>query len=413
MPAIDAPPGEKVAFVGSRVCPHNPWVADTTTTRPRLPRTVIVLGGVSLLMDVSSEMIHALLPVFLISVVGAGPLMLGLIEGVGEAAALFAKVVAGAVSDRMRLRKPLVMLGYLMSALAKPLFALAGSAGMVLGARTSDRLGKGVRGAPRDALIGDITPAAIRGAAFGLRQALDTVGAVVGPLLALLLLGFVTSDLRTIFWIATAPAVVCVGLLWVGVREKPRAVEAVAGAPWRVTLGPAFWRVAIIGATLQLARFSEAFVILRADRLGWPLVAIPAVLIAINVSYSLTAYPAGRLSDRYGRTRLLVPGIVALITADVVIATVDSSTGLLAGALLWGVHLGLTSGVLAAMVTDATPAALRGTGFGVFNLLSGVALLLASVVAGLLWQQFGPQVAFAAGASLAAIALLLTLKLRG
>ncbi len=381
------------------------------TPRPALPRTVVVLGGVSLLMDVSSEMIHALLPVFLISVIGAGPMVIGVIEGIGESVTLFAKVVAGAVSDRMRLRKPLVLLGYLSSALAKPLFAIAGSAGMVLAARTSDRLGKGIRGAPRDALIGDVTPARIRGAAFGLRQALDTLGAVAGPLLALLLLGFVTEDLRTIFWVATVPAVLCVALLWIGVRETPRPAALATGAPWQIRMGPAFWRVAAIGTTLQLARFSEAFVIMRADQIGWQLVAIPFVLIAINVSYSLSAYPAGKLSDRYGRTRLLVPGILALIAADVVIAAFGTTAGLVTGALLWGVHMGLTSGVLAAMITDTSPPELRGTAFGVFNLLSGVALLLASVLAGALWQGFGAHVAFYTGATLAAVSLLLTLVL--
>lgn len=372
----------------------------------KLPGTVLALGLVSFLMDFSSEMIHAVLPVFLVSVLGAGPLIVGVIEGVGEAVALAAKVVSGVLSDRMRRRKPLVLTGYLLAALSKPLFALAGSSATVMTARAADRFGKGIRGAPRDALITDVTPAAARGAAFGLRQSLDTAGAVAGPLFALLLLGFVTSDVRAIFWVATVPAGLCVLLLLFAVKEAPRAIVRDTTLSWRKDLGAGFWAVATIATLLQLARFSEAFLILRAQQLGWSLMMIPVVLITINISYAITAYPAGQLSDRYGRTRLLLPGIVVLILADLVLGFVGNTAGLIVGALLWGAHMGLTAGILAAMVSDTAPESLRGTAFGIYNLLSAVALLAASVLAGGLWQLYSYQATFIAGSLLATLALL-------
>lgn len=382
-------------------------------SRPTLPRTVVVLGLVSFLMDVSSEMIHALLPVFLVTVVGATPVALGIIEGVGEALALAVKFVSGAASDMLPRRKPLLVAGYGLAALTKPWFAMAGSTWSVAGARFTDRLGKGLRGAPRDALIADVTPAAQRGAAYGLRQSLDTAGALAGPLIAVALLAFVTSDPRVVFWAATVPATLCVGLLLFAVREP--AVARDRRLPWRrsASLGGAFWRVALIGGVLQLARFSEAFVILRANDIEWPLVMVPLVLVLINLGYAITAYPAGLLSDRTGRTRLLVPGIVALVVADLVLALVPDSLGLVVGASLWGLHLGLTAGVLAAMVGDSAPAALRGMAFGVFNLVSGGALLVASVIAGALWHWVGPQATFLVGAMLAVCAAVLAWRWRG
>lgn len=372
--------------------------------RSHLPRTVVVLGLVSFLMDLSSEMIHALLPVFLVSVIGASPLALGLIEGLAEATALAIRFVSGTVSDMLPRRKPLLVAGYALAALTKPWFALAGSTAAVAGARLTDRLGKGLRGAPRDALIADVTPVAQRGAAFGLRQALDTAGALAGPLLAVALLTFVTDDLRVVFWIATLPAVLCVVLLLVGVTET--AVARDRRLPWRrgAKLGRAFWWVALVGGALQLARFSEAFLILRANDIDWPLAMVPLVLVLINIGYAATAYPAGRLSDRVGRRRLLVPGIIVLVIADLVLALAANTAGLVAGALLWGLHMGLTAGVLAAMVGDAAPTPLRGMAFGVFNLVSGAALLVASTLAGALWHWSGPQATYLVGALLATLA---------
>lgn len=381
----------------------------------RLPRTVVVLGLVSFLMDVSSEMIHALLPVFLVAVVGATPVVLGLIEGVAEASALIVRYVSGALSDMRPRRKPLIVAGYALGALTKPWFALAGSAVAVGTARLTDRVGKGLRGAPRDALIADVTAASQRGAAYGLRQALDTAGAIAGPLLALALLWFVTDDVRHVFWAATLPALLCVVLLVVAVDEAPAARDA--RPPWRRgaagRLGPSFWHVAAVGGALQTARFSEAFVVLRADDIGWSLAAVPLVLVLMNAGYALTAYPAGWLSDRYGRLRLLVPGIAVLAAADLVIALAPGAAGLAAGAVLWGVHLGLTSGILAAMVSESAPPALRGTAFGLYNLVSGVALLAGSLLAGLLWQYIGPEATFAAGGALAAATALAAWRLRG
>lgn len=379
----------------------------------RLPRTVVVLGLVSLLMDTSSEMIHALLPVFLVAVAGATPLMIGIIEGIAEATAMFAKVVAGFASDRLGRRKPLVMAGYGLAALSKPLFALAPGVGLVLVARVSDRLGKGIRGAPRDALIADITPPQARGSAFGLRQSLDTLGAVAGPLLAVMLMALSNDNIRLVFWLAGIPAVLCLVLLWRGVDDIQTHGSGTRPLLVLQRLSAGFWIVLLIGFTFQLSRFSEAFLLLRAEGLGWQWAQVPLVLVAINVAYALTAWPAGRLSDRVGRQRLLIPALLVLIVADLVLAQWTSVAGLLVGAALWGVHLGLSSGVLAAMVSDVTRANERGSAFGIFNLASGIALLLASLVAGFVWQHYAPQVTFYVGAATCGLTLLLLLALPG
>ncbi|WP_407278507.1 MFS transporter [Aromatoleum evansii] len=383
------------------------------STRPKLPAAIWMLGFVSLLMDVSSELIHSLLPVFLVTSLGAGALAVGLIEGAAEATALIVKVFSGALSDYWGRRKPLAVLGYGLGAISKPLFALATSAGMVLAARLIDRVGKGIRGAPRDALVADIAPPEVRGAAFGLRQSLDTVGAFLGPLLAMGLMLLWANDFRAVFWVAIIPGFLSVALLFFGVREPERPPGTPVLNPIRREnlrqLPRAYWWVVGIGALFALARFSEAFLVLRALDAGLPVAYTPLVLIGMNVVYSLTAYPFGRLADGMNHARLLALGLVVLVAADLALAQGAEWPWLVAGIALWGLHMGMSQGLLATMIADTAPAALRGTAYGVFNLVSGIGLLLASALAGLLWEQFGAAWAFVAGAALAGATLLVVL----
>ena len=376
---------------------------------PPLPRAIWVLGFVSLLMDVSSEMIHSLLPLFLVGTLGISVLVVGLIEGVAEATALIVKVFSGVLSDRWQRRKGLAVLGYGLGALTKPAFALAQGAGLVVAARFVDRIGKGIRGAPRDALVADLAPPAQRGAAYGLRQSLDTVGAFLGPLLATVLMLLFLGDFRAVFWIAVLPAVLSVALLMVGVREPEPATRPARVNPIRREalrrLDAAYWGVVAIGAVFTLARFSEAFLVLRAEQLGVAATFVPLVMVAMNAVYALSAYPFGRLADTLPHGRLLALGLAVLVLADLVLAWAPGWPGLLAGVALWGLHMGMTQGLLAAMVADTAPDDLRGTAFGLFHLVSGVALLLASTVAGLLWQQWGSRATFLAGAAFALAAL--------
>jgi MFS family permease len=376
---------------------------------PRIPAAIWALGFVSLLMDVSSEMIHSLLPVFLVTVLGASALTVGLIEGMAEATALIVRVFSGVLSDYWGRRKPLAVLGYGLGALSKPLFALAAGSGIVLAARLIDRVGKGIRGAPRDALVADIAPPAVRGAAFGLRQSLDTVGAFVGPLLAMGLMIVWANDFRAVFWVAVIPAALAVWLLLAGVREPRRDGGRAPVNPIRREqlrrLSGAYWGVVGVGAVFTLARFSEAFLILRAGEGGLPIAFTPLVLVAMNLVYALAAYPFGWLADRIRHDRLLVLGLAVLIAADAVLAWSSHWTWVGAGVALWGLHLGITQGLLATMVADAAPDDLRGTAFGFFNLVSGLAMLAASVLAGLLWDSFGSAFTFVAGAVFSALAI--------
>lgn len=381
-----------------------------TTVLRQLPPSIWALGFVSLLMDVSSEMIHSLLPLFMVGALGASALVVGVVEGLAEATALIVKVFSGALSDWLGRRKGLALLGYGLGALTKPVFALATGMGWVLGARLVDRVGKGIRGAPRDALVADIAPPKLRGAAFGLRQSLDTVGAFLGPLLAVGLMLLWANDFRQVFWVAVIPGVLAVLLLWLGVREPERPAGAVRVNPIRREnlrrLGGAYWSVVALGAVFTLARFSEAFLVLRAEQSGIPLALVPLVMVAMNLVYAATAYPFGHLSDRMGHHRLLAGGLVVLIVADLVLASSSHWAVVVAGVALWGVHMGMTQGLLAAMVAHTAPADLRGTAFGAFNLVSGVAMLLASVVAGALWDWLGASATFMAGAGFSALALL-------
>jgi MFS family permease len=375
-----------------------------------LPAGVWVLGFVSMLMDISSEMIHALLPLFLVTTLGASALAVGLIEGAAESLALIVKVFSGVLSDWWGRRKALVVFGYGLSAFTKPLFALANGAGLVVIARLVDRIGKGIRGAPRDALIADIAPPAMRGAAFGLRQSLDTVGAFIGPLLAVGLMILWANDFRAVFWAAAIPAFLAVALLLWGLDEPATVRARTPGNPIRREnlrrLGKQYWWVVAVGAVFSLARFSEAFLLLRAQQGGMALSLVPLVLVAMNVVYSAFAYPFGKLADRMSHRALLSAGLALLIAADLVLASSASWPAVIAGVLLWGLHMAATQGLLATMVAAAAPADLRGTAFGFFNLMSGGALLVASVVAGLLWDLHGPAATFLAGAAFAAMTLL-------
>jgi MFS family permease len=377
----------------------------------KIPRGVWVLGFVSLLGDLSSEMIHSLLPLYLTVSLGASALVVGIIEGVAEAVALVVRIFSGTLSDRLRHRKWITAAGYGLGAASKPLFAMAQGAGLVFAARFIDRIGKGIRGAPRDALIADLTPREIRGAAYGLRQALDTVGALLGPLAAMALMLAWHDDFRAVFWVAVIPAVLAFLLVAVGVSEPEGGVQkAPAAGTWSGMreLPRAFWIVTFAGAALTLARFSEAFLILRAGNLGVPIAYAPLVLAGMSLVYMVTAYPAGVLADRMPRARLLAFGTVFLVAADGVLALASGTLGLAIGVALWGLHMGLTQGLLSAMVADAAPGHLRGTAFGVFNLGSGAAMLAASATAGALWHYVGPAATFWTGAALAAAAIALS-----
>ena len=377
----------------------------------RIPRTVWALGLVSLLMDTSSEIVHALLPLFMTVQLGLSVAMLGLIDGVAEATASITKLFSGYISDRLGRRKPLILIGYGLAAITKPVFAIAGSAGLVFGARFADRIGKGLRGAPRDALIADVTPAALRGRAFGLRQSLDTVGAFVGPMLAVGLMLILANDIRTIFWIATIPAALAVLVIIVAVRDVNPPRAAGVRVPLRLadlrSLPSTYWAVVALGTVLTLARFSEAFLILKANAEGLPLALTPLVLVVMNLVYAAGAYPAGHFADRMPPVRLLGGGIICLIAADLVLAMAPGLVGVTLGLILWGAHMALTQGLLAKLVADHAPAHLRGSAYGMFNLATGIALLFASVIAGLLWDRLGADATFFAGAGFATVALLL------
>lgn len=383
-----------------------------------IPHSIWALGFVSLLMDVSSEMIHALLPVYLVSALGASTLTVGVIEGIGEATANITKIFSGAISDWIGRRKLLAALGYGLAAFSKPLFALAPNAGWIMAARFIDRIGKGVRDAPRDALIADLSPEPVRGASFGLRQALDTVGGFVGPLLGVLFM-WLTGDRYTIvFWIAVVPAFLSMAFMIFGVREpqgagKAREANAPFGRAALARLGAATWMIVVIGTVFALAQFSAAFLILKARAAGLPVTLAPAVYITMNFVFALGAYPAGVLSDRGDRVALLTWGLIFLMLADFALALSSNLFGVAIGLVLWGLYLAFTQGVLSAMVADKAPAELRGTAFGVFNFATGVALLAASAMAGALWDAYGPTATFLAGTAFAFLALVGLTIVRG
>jgi MFS family permease len=380
----------------------------TGQSRRRLPRDVWVLGAVSLLMDASSELVHALLPLFMASVLGASMVTIGLLEGVAEATASGVKLLSGSLSDRWRRRKPLVVLGYGLGALSKPAFPLAASVGWVFAARFVDRVGKGIRGAPRDALIADVTPASLRGAAFGLRQSLDSIGAIAGPALAMGLMATLDGDIRAVLWFAALPAALAVALLAAGVRE-PAPVAAGAGAPAvtfrrAASLPRRYWLVVGVGVVFTLARFSEAFLVLRAADVGLPVAQVPSVMVIMSATYALGAYPAGLAADRAGERVLLVGGLGVLVAADLILAAATTPAQVLAGAACWGAHMAFTQGLFAKLIADTADPGLRGTAFGLYNLATGLALFAASAMAGALWTAVGPAATFHAGAVFAGLA---------
>ena len=369
----------------------------------RLPGAIWAIGVVSLFMDISSEMIHAVLPLYLVTVLGTSTLTVGIIEGIAEATAAITKVFSGALSDWLGKRKLLAALGYGLAALTKPVFPLAASITWLIAARFVDRIGKGIRGAPRDALVADISPPELRGASFGLRQSLDTLGALLGPLLAIVFMWAFSNDFTLVFWIAVIPAFVAVGLIIVAVKEPKREaplrkVRMPLGRRELRRLSASYWWVVAVASAFTLARFSEAFLVLKGQDIGLSLALVPVVMVVMNVAYFLSAYPVGALSDRISRTKLLVIGLVLLLAADLVLAFSSGLAGLALGATLWGLHMGFTQGLLSTLVADTAPAELRGTAFGVFNLITGVVLLAASVIAGLLWDATGPRGTFLAGA---------------
>src|SRR5262245_50951664 len=383
----------------------------------RIPGSVWALGVVSMLMDVSSEMIHALLPLYLVVGLGASALAVGVIEGIAEATALIVRIFSGALSDRLGRRKWLAAAGYGLAAITKPVFPLAPSAGWLFAARFIDRIGKGIRGSPRDALIADVTPPDLRGASFGLRQSLDTIGAFIGPLLAIGLMLLTADNFTLVFWFAVIPAFLSFAVIILGVQEpeRPADLQPVRSPLSRAEVarfGHAFWVVVTLAGLFTLARFSEAFLLLRAQSVGMALAFVPAILVAMNIVYALAAWPAGALSDRIGRYGLLTGGFAVLIIADIVLAFAPNVTAVVVGAALWGLHMGMTQGILASLVADTAPPDLRGTAFGMFNLAAGIATVAASVIAGGLWDAVGPQVTFIAGAAFTALALAVVPLLR-
>lgn len=383
-----------------------------------MPAGVWALGLVSMLMDISSELIHSLLPVFMATVLGASMTTIGVVEGVAEATGAITRVFSGAISDALGKRKLLAVLGYGLAAATKPVFPLATTIGWVFTARFIDRIGKGIRGAPRDALVADLTVRALRGAAYGLRQSLDSIGAFVGPLLAVAFMAWLANDLRAVLWVAVVPAVMAVALLVFGVREPERAEDS-AGGRSPVTLSDVerlplrYWLIVLLGAVFALGRFSEAFLVLRAQDVGLALGYVPTVLIVMNVVYAATAYPAGVAADRLSRRAMLIAGLAMLVAADLVLAAAASPGPAFVGAALWGLHMGLTQGLFARLVADTAPAELRGTAFGVFNLVGGGALFVASLIAGALWSGWGAPATFLTGAAFAALAVLGLLAYRG
>jgi MFS family permease len=374
-----------------------------------VPAEIWVLGMVSLLMDVSSEIIHSLLPMFMVTALGTSTISVGVVEGLAESLALVVKVFSGTLSDYWGRRKGLAVFGYALGAFTKPLFAMATGFGLVLTARLLDRVGKGVRGAPRDALVADITPPPLRGAAFGLRQSLDTIGAILGPLLGVGLMLLWDDDFRAVFWVAVVPGLMAVALLFFGIQEPAHRATTTSKSliRWKTItdLGVRYWWVAGFGGIFTLARFSEAFLVLRAQQGGIPLALVPLAIVAMNVIYASSAYPIGKLSDRMRRTTLLSLGLLILIAADLVLAMHDHWGVILAGVGLWGLHMGMTQGLLTTMVADTVPAELRGTAYGFFSLSCGITMLVASVLAGFLWDQFGAPFTFYAGAAFCSIAL--------
>ncbi len=388
---------------------HEKAKLDLATLRS-IPSGIWALGFVSLLMDISSEMIHSLLPIYLVTVMGASVLTVGIIEGIAEATAAIVKIFSGAISDKLGKRKMLAVIGYGLAAFTKPVFPLASTIGWVVAARFIDRIGKGIRGAPRDALMADISPGHLRGASFGLRQSLDTIGAFAGPLLAMLLMWLFANNIAAVFWFAVIPAFLAMAFMIFGVQEPERPpglrkVKSPLSREELKRLGGRYWTVVAVAVVFTLARFSEAFLLLKAQSTGLPILLVPAVMVVMNLVYALAAYPAGVMSDNGGRRKILIVGLSFLIVADLVLALSSGVIGVMIGVALWGLHMGFTQGLLTTLIADTAPAELRGTAFGMYNLLTGLALLAASIIAGALWDWIGPQATFLTGAAFTTVSL--------
>jgi len=383
-------------------------ISEDVSSRPPLPRNVWVLGFVSLLMDLSSEIYHSLLPAFVTITLGLPVTALGAIDGVAEGTANFAKLVSGRLSDRSLKRKPWILAGYGLAALSKPLFPLAQGAAELIGARFADRVGKGIRGSPRDAMIADETPPEIRGRAFGLRQSLDVVGALLAPIAAIALMAWLANDIRAVFWIAAVPAAFSFLLAWLALREPQRHEAGAARTPllsgFRAITAPTR-RLIAVGFLFTLARFSESFLILKGMELGLSETFSPLTIVLFNLAYVALAYPAGALSDRMSPRSILLAGMGVLIAGDLVLAYAGGYAALIVGVTLWGAHMALTQGIFARMIADSAPDHLRATSFGAFWFVSGLGGLLASLGAGMLWDRDGSSATFLASAGLAAVAL--------
>jgi len=383
-------------------------ISEDVSSRPPLPRNVWVLGFVSLLMDLSSEIYHSLLPAFVTITLGLPVTALGAIDGVAEGTANFAKLVSGRLSDRSLKRKPWILAGYGLAALSKPLFPLAQGAAELIGARFADRVGKGIRGSPRDAMIADETPPEIRGRAFGLRQSLDVVGALLAPIAAIALMAWLANDIRAVFWIAAIPAAFSFLLAWLALREPQRHEAGAARTPllsgFRAITAPTR-RLIAVGFLFTLARFSESFLILKGMELGLSETFSPLTIVLFNLAYVALAYPAGALSDRMSPRSILLAGMGVLIAGDLVLAYAGGYAALIVGVTLWGAHMALTQGIFARMIADSAPDHLRATSFGAFWFVSGLGGLLASLGAGMLWDRDGSSATFLASAGLAAVAL--------
>jgi MFS family permease len=373
-----------------------------------MPRNVWVLGFVSLLMDLSSEIYHALLPAFVTMVLGLPATALGAIDGIAEATANFAKLGSGRLSDRTLKRKPWIIAGYGLAALSKPLFPLATSAITLMAARFADRIGKGIRGSPRDAMVADETPPEIRGRAFGLRQALDTVGALLAPIIAIGLMVWFASDIRAVYWVAVVPAVGSFLLAWLALREPEQHCAPLKRSPFFAgfkQLNRETKRLLAVGFLFALARFSEAFLILKGIEIGLNEALSPLTLALFNLAYVVLAYPAGALSDRMRPRHILMAGMAVLVAGDLVLAKANNYALLFVGVGLWGAHMALTQGIFSRMIADSAPEELRATSFGAFWFVSGIASLLASLGAGMLWDREGSATTFATSAGVAAMAL--------
>ena len=375
-----------------------------------IPRNVWALGIVSLLMDLSSEMILSILPIFLVTGLGISVLSLGLIEGLAEGVASVIKAFSGALSDYLKKRKILIVIGYGISTLTKPFFALASTATWIFTARFVDRLGKGIRGAPRDSLIADSTSTKIRGTAYSLRQSLDTLGALLGPIIAIIILYLTTNNFRFVLWFAVIPAVLCIVVLIFGVKETTLKKNISSKKSYFLfknfsKITPVIWLFFLIVFILNLGHFSEAFLLLRSQEIGLKVSFIPIVFVVMNVAYAIVAVPFGHLADRGGFFILIVCGFLILVLADIILALTNSVGWMFVGIIFWGIHLGMTQGLLLAMISKLSPLELRGTSFGLFHAITGIALLIASLIAGYLWQYYNSGLIFFVSAIITSVGI--------